>query len=152
MRHCHYSVSLLIRTVVTKLSDEKLRRSGIVSSPCMTQRGNALKCSEWSNFNRDKTERKYEGNIMMNLWFVGMREDGNRCGNMRIARNRMTTPATCRVVWRTLVRGVCLKFQSLPVTIRTTRFNIQKFCMMIAFAFMFCVALRTNSNFCLIHH
>jgi hypothetical protein len=45
-----------------------------------------------------------------------------------------------------------LTFQSLAVTLRTTRFNIQKFYMALALRCMFCTDIRTDSDICFIHH
>jgi hypothetical protein len=47
---------------------------------------------------------------------------------------------------------VTLTFQSLAISVRSTRFNIQKFYMMLALRWVFCADLRTNSDFCFIHH
>ena len=41
---------------------------------------------------------------------------------------------------------------SPAVSLRTTRFNIQKFYMVFALLWVFCVDLRTDSDFCFIHH
>jgi hypothetical protein len=45
-----------------------------------------------------------------------------------------------------------LTFQSLADSLRTTRFNIQKFYMVLALRRVFCADLRTNSDFCFILH
>jgi hypothetical protein len=39
-----------------------------------------------------------------------------------------------------------LNFQSLAVSLRTTRFNIQKFYMVLALSLVFCADLRTDSD------
>jgi len=44
-----------------------------------------------------------------------------------------------------------LTFYSLAVTLRTTRFNIQKFYTVLALRSVFCTDLRTESEFCFIH-
>jgi len=43
-------------------------------------------------------------------------------------------------------------FQTLAFSLRTTRFNIQKFYMVLALRSVFCTDLRTDSHFCFIHH
>jgi hypothetical protein len=45
-----------------------------------------------------------------------------------------------------------LTFQSLLVTSLTTRFNIKKFCTLITLRLCVLYGIRSNSNFCLIHH
>jgi hypothetical protein len=42
-----------------------------------------------------------------------------------------------------------LTFQSLAVSLRTTKFNIKKFCMVLALRWVFCTDLRTDSDFAL---
>ena len=37
-------------------------------------------------------------------------------------------------------------------SLRTTRFNIQKFYMVLALRWVFCTDLRTESDFCFIYH
>ena len=51
-----------------------------------------------------------------------------------------------------LLIGVVLTFWSLAVSFRTTRFNIQKFYMVIALRWVFCTDTRTDSDFCFIQH
>ena len=46
--------------------------------------------------------------------------------------------------------GAILAFQSLAVSLRTTRSNTQKFKMVLALRSVFCTDLRTNSDFCFI--
>ena len=41
---------------------------------------------------------------------------------------------------------------SLAVSLLTTRFNIQKFYMVLALRSVFCADLRTGSGLCCIHH
>jgi hypothetical protein len=43
-------------------------------------------------------------------------------------------------------------FQSLAVSLSTTRFKIQKFYMMLALRSVFCMYLRRDSDFCLVQH
>jgi hypothetical protein len=57
------------------------------------------------------------------------------------------------------VKNVCvfcywtfLTFWSLAVFLRSTRFNIQKLYMVLALRSVFCRDLRTDSDFCFIHH
>ena len=45
-----------------------------------------------------------------------------------------------------------LTFWTLAVSLRTTRFNIQKFYMVLALRLLFCTDIRTHSDFCFIHH
>jgi hypothetical protein len=45
-----------------------------------------------------------------------------------------------------------LTFQSLEVSLRTTRFNIQEFYMLLALRWVFYTDLRTNIDLCFIHH
>ena len=45
-----------------------------------------------------------------------------------------------------------LTFQSLAVYFRTTRFNVQKFCMALALRCVFYTDLRTDSDFSFIDH
>ena len=45
-----------------------------------------------------------------------------------------------------------LTFQSLAVSLRTTRFNIQKFYMALALRCVFCTNIRTDSDICFIRH
>jgi len=45
-----------------------------------------------------------------------------------------------------------LTFTSLSLSLRTTRFNIQKFYMVFALRWVFCTDLRTDSDLCFIHH
>ena len=45
-----------------------------------------------------------------------------------------------------------LTFQSLAISLRTTRINIQKFYIMLPLRSVFCTDLRTKSDFCFIHH
>ena len=47
---------------------------------------------------------------------------------------------------------VSLTFYSLAVSLRTTRFNIQKFYMALALRWVFCTDIRTDSDFCFIQH
>ena len=49
-------------------------------------------------------------------------------------------------------RHVNLILYSLAVTLRTARYNIQKFYMVLALRWVFCTDIRTNSDFCFIHH
>jgi len=46
---------------------------------------------------RAPTEKKYEEKIMTHMWFRGMREYRNRCGNVQTVGKFMATPATSRV-------------------------------------------------------
>jgi hypothetical protein len=48
-------------------------------------------------------------------------------------------------------RRLILTFLILEVSLRTTRFNIQKFYVVIALRWVFCTDLRTNSDFCFTH-
>jgi len=43
-----------------------------------------------------------------------------------------------------------LNFKTLAVSLRTTRFNIQKFYMVLTLRCVFCTVLRTNRDFCFI--
>jgi len=43
-------------------------------------------------------------------------------------------------------------FYSLAVSFRTTKFNIWKFCMVLALPWVFCTDLRTGSDLCFIHY
>ena len=45
-----------------------------------------------------------------------------------------------------------LTFWTLAISLRTTRFNIQKFYMVLALRLLFCTDIRTHSDFCFIHH
>ena len=45
-----------------------------------------------------------------------------------------------------------LTFQTLAVSLRTTRFNIQKFYMVLALRSVSCTDLRTDSDFCFIRY
>ena len=45
-----------------------------------------------------------------------------------------------------------LTFKSLAVSLLTTRFNIQKFYMVLALLSVFCTDLRSDSDFCFIRH
>ena len=45
-----------------------------------------------------------------------------------------------------------LTFSSLVVSLRTTRFNIQQFYMVLALRWVFCADLRTDGDFCFVHH
>ena len=45
-----------------------------------------------------------------------------------------------------------LTFQSLAVSLRTTRFNIKKFYTVLASRWVFCTELRTDSGLCYIRH
>ena len=45
-----------------------------------------------------------------------------------------------------------LTFQSLAVSFRTIRFNIQKLYKMLALRAVFCTDIRIHSDFCFIHH
>ena len=47
---------------------------------------------------------------------------------------------------------VGLTFQSLAVSLRTARFNIQKFYMVLALRSLFCTDLRPDSDLCCIRH
>jgi hypothetical protein len=47
---------------------------------------------------------------------------------------------------------ITLTFQSLAVSLRTTRFNTQKFYMVLALRWVFCTDLRTDSGLCFIQH
>ena len=57
-------------------------------------------------------------------------------------------------------RGLChhngrtslLNFKILAVSLRTTRFNIQKFYIALALRLVFCTDIRTDSDFCFIHY
>jgi hypothetical protein len=44
------------------------------------------------------------------------------------------------------------QIKSLAVSLRTTRFNNQTFCMVLALCWGFCTDLRTESDFCFVHH
>ena len=44
-----------------------------------------------------------------------------------------------------------INLKSLAVTLRITRFNIQKFYMVLALCCVFCKDIRTDSDFCFIH-
>ena len=46
----------------------------------------------------------------------------------------------------------CLTFESPAVSLRTARFNIKKFNMVLALLWVFCTDLRTESDFCFVHH
>jgi len=46
----------------------------------------------------------------------------------------------------------CLTFQSLAVSLRTTKFNVQKFYVVLALRSVFCTDLRTDSGLCFIRH
>ena len=48
--------------------------------------------------------------------------------------------------------NLSLTFKSLAVSLRTTRFNIQKFYMVLAVRWVFCTDIRTDSDFCFVHH
>ena len=50
------------------------------------------------------------------------------------------------------IYNLMLTFQSLAVSLRTTRFNIKKFYIVLAWLWVFCTDLRANSEFCFIHH
>jgi hypothetical protein len=45
-----------------------------------------------------------------------------------------------------------LTFKSLAVALRTARFNIKKFYMVLALFSVFGTDLRTDSNFCCVHY
>jgi len=45
-----------------------------------------------------------------------------------------------------------LKFYSLAASLRTTRYKIQEFYMVLALRCVFCTDLRTDSDLCFIHH
>ena len=45
-----------------------------------------------------------------------------------------------------------LIFESLSISLRTTRYNIQKFYMVLALRWGFCMDLRTNSDLGHLHH
>ena len=45
-----------------------------------------------------------------------------------------------------------LTFYGLAVSLRTARFNIQKFYMALALPCVFCMDISTDSDFCFIHH
>jgi len=45
-----------------------------------------------------------------------------------------------------------LTFKSLAVSLRTTRFNIQKFYTVLALRWVICADLRTDSDFCFLHN
>jgi hypothetical protein len=47
---------------------------------------------------------------------------------------------------------ISLTFESLAVSLCSTRFNIQKFYMALAFRWVFCTDIRTDRDFCFIHH
>jgi hypothetical protein len=49
-------------------------------------------------------------------------------------------------------RVAALTFKNLPVTLRTTRFNIKKFYIVIIWNCVFCIDFGTNSKFCLTEH
>ena len=51
-----------------------------------------------------------------------------------------------------IMEVLALTFKSLAVSVRTTRFNIQKFYMVLALLWVFCTDIRTDSDFCFIHH
>ena len=46
----------------------------------------------------------------------------------------------------------CLTFESPAVSLRTARFNIKKFNMVLALLWVFCTDHRTESDFCFVHH
>jgi len=45
-----------------------------------------------------------------------------------------------------------LTFKSLAVSLCTTGFNIYTFYMVLALHWVFCMDLRTGSDFCFVHH
>ena len=45
-----------------------------------------------------------------------------------------------------------LTFWSQAVSLRTTRFNIQKFYVVLALRWVFCTDIRTDSDFCFVYH
>jgi hypothetical protein len=45
----------------------------------------------------------------------------------------------------------CINLLSLAVSLLTTRFNIKKLYMVLALPLVFCMDLRTDSNYCFIH-
>jgi len=57
----------------------------------------------------------------------------------------------CKLEMRLKLEAL-LTFYTLPVSLRTARFNIQTFHMVVALCSVFCTDLRTNSDFRLIHH
>ena len=66
------------------------------------------------------------------------------CGcHKNIYKLRATDPIT-------LTRN--LTFQSPAVSLRSTRFNMQKFYMALALRRLFCMDIRTDSDFRFIHH
>ena len=71
-----------------------------------------------------------------------------------LATTPLTNVRTLYVENRThiSVEEFILTFWSLAVSLRSTRFNIQKFYMALALRWVFCTDIRTDSNFCFIHH
>ena len=47
---------------------------------------------------------------------------------------------------------ISLTFQTLAVSLCTTRFNIKKFYMVFALRRVFCLVIRTEGDFCFINH
>jgi hypothetical protein len=54
--------------------------------------------------------------------------------------------------WDWSVGGMTLTFKSLVVSLRTIRFNIQIFYMVLALRWVFFTDLSTNSDLCFVHH
>jgi len=81
------------------------------------------------------------------------RKRGRRRGRRRSRRRRRGGRGRRRERKRKKKRKrkkvICLTFQSLAVSLLTTRFNIKKFCMVLALHSVFCADLRTDSGFCL---
>jgi hypothetical protein len=62
--------------------------------------------------------------------------------------------AICVVETQTFVsfEASFLTFKSVAASLCTTKFNIQKFCMVLALPRVFCTDLRTDSDFYFIRH
>ena len=67
-------------------------------------------------------------------------------------------PDSASVIWSNDLPSYCREsmperwtFKSLAVTLRTTRFNIQKFYMALALRWLFFTDIRTDSDFCFVH-
>ena len=83
--------------------------------------------------------------------FVGLHR--NKRFNTRSAQDQSDTSFLPAQTWIPLTSTTfILTFWSLAVSLRITRIKIQKFYLAFALRWVFCTDIRTDSDFCFIHH
>ena len=92
-------------------------------------------------------------NSLVGLWWnLGDKERGyDWKEGLKIVRVTLTMyPVGEHKLWQNGQK--LLSFKSLSVSLRTVRFNIQKFYMVLALCWVFCADIRTDSDLCRLYH